>query len=490
MLPYTGYGVSVATPWFASVVRDYSNNANITIEAHGCQGACTASVPGAGLIPRCQTVQEEVNWWDDFDPAACVFGDNSSKPQHALFSTQFSLGLSGDSSGKSPQNYVYNVSWNVPVGSGYSSFMSCPSTLHTRNCVLQAAIVEYAVTLDQNTIRLVDPGQKPGILSTYSINEYTPGGNPEFMLGGVCHAANNLFGSTASIQYNGFWGWNTHFEGPLADQYATWTADQQDLYYGTCNLYFRDPSDDIFSALNELMFRASLAGPSGNSTTVSGTQVADRNIYQSRYAWLAAAVVVNFLSVLLVLPTFWKYWILGRPVTLSPVETGKAFGASVMHDVGTSNANAETVIRAIGKRRVRYGVVDGIAKPRPLSSTTGKLLDDKVESHEAHVATAVEANQPSGQGGSGHPLLAESDASTMTGKRLGSYGHSAEAIELDPLGRFSFEITQREQARDHLSSHEHQHLTEDAPTFPTLMFAEIDVHMPELPSDSQVLRDF
>ena len=57
-----------------------------------------------------------------------------------------------------------------------------------------------------------------------------------------------------------------------------------------------------------------------------------------------------------VFPLFYGWWNLGRDVSMSPVEIAKAFKAP--HTEGAdANASVDKLLRQIGKRKARYGVV-------------------------------------------------------------------------------------------------------------------------------------
>lgn len=53
---------------------------------------------------------------------------------------------------------------------------------------------------------------------------------------------------------------------------------------------------------------------------------------------------------------FSGWWRLGRAVSLSPIETAKAFGAPGLN-TADSNADAQAILKDIGNRGTRYGVM-------------------------------------------------------------------------------------------------------------------------------------
>lgn len=95
--------------------------------------------------------------------------------------------------------------------------------------------------------------------------------------------------------------------------------------------------------------------------TVNMSQKRTIQVYVSNYAFLAAGVAVMLLAFIGVMPLFYGFWDLGRDVTLSPIETAKAFGAAVLDTEGvSSNATATAIAKSeTGRLLVRYGEVPG-----------------------------------------------------------------------------------------------------------------------------------
>jgi hypothetical protein len=79
----------------------------------------------------------------------------------------------------------------------------------------------------------------------------------------------------------------------------------------------------------------------------------DDTVYVVRYGWLMAAFTLVALACLAILLTYWRWWLLGRPVSLSPLETARAFDAHLLRKVDANGTSSE-LTRAIGHVRVRY----------------------------------------------------------------------------------------------------------------------------------------
>lgn len=153
----------------------------------------------------------------------------------------------------------------------------------------------------------------------------------------------------------------------------------------TVDVTWKDPTDDMISKLNELIFRLAVAtssqgisspisgktaDPAGrdeqvlspnlagsNRTTqqqVSMSMVYEHTVYSVQYRWLFAALVLILLVCLSIFWTYWGWWELGRPVSLDPLETAKAFDAALLHRADM-NGTAREICDTVGTMRVRYG---------------------------------------------------------------------------------------------------------------------------------------
>jgi hypothetical protein len=152
----------------------------------------------------------------------------------------------------------------------------------------------------------------------------------------------------------------------------------------TYDVYWTDPIDDMISMLQELTFRATVMRssqgvfdpftreinePSGldpgvtapnltatNRTVKQQVEISmsfDETVYAVRYDWLVAAITLVALACLAILSTYRGWWLLGRPVSLSPLEIAKAFDAPLLRGVD-ANETSKDLARAIGDVRVRY----------------------------------------------------------------------------------------------------------------------------------------
>jgi hypothetical protein len=77
--------------------------------------------------------------------------------------------------------------------------------------------------------------------------------------------------------------------------------------------------------------------------------------YKTNVAYMIGAIASMVACALLVLPTYWKFRELGRPVSLARVENANAFRAPVLDHSKASNAVVEDLLKEVGDRRVMFG---------------------------------------------------------------------------------------------------------------------------------------
>ncbi|KAL8896502.1 MAG: hypothetical protein Q9207_007676 [Kuettlingeria erythrocarpa] len=123
---------------------------------------------------------------------------------------------------------------------------------------------------------------------------------------------------------------------------------------------FRDPTDDIIAGIRELFFGTAIASANTTRSTdvqrITAQESYETPVYTSSYRFLALAMLSSLLGWLATLPLFMGWWHLGRAVSLSPIETAKAFGAPGL-STKDLNARVEDILKDAGDRGVRYGVM-------------------------------------------------------------------------------------------------------------------------------------
>jgi hypothetical protein len=194
----------------------------------------------------------------------------------------------------------------------------------------------------------------PRVLSESSYQDVHFG---DSTFGGVYLAAQQTFASTAFITFLHD-EWNFTSSGSLANRYLQLNPYSLENYLETCNFTFEDPTSDIISAFNEIMFRTAIAAANSSDLQyVQATKTSTELIFKVQYQYLLAAAAVMLFSVAAIIPTFLGFWVIGRKISLSPLEVANAFNGPLLRNVKLSNAPIEGLMKEIGETPVKYGEV-------------------------------------------------------------------------------------------------------------------------------------
>jgi len=196
------------------------------------------------------------------------------------------------------------------------------------------------------------------------------------------------FAAQANITFVAAWT-SIRTQDPASNTYLQAPNDGSlDSINYTCT--WSDPTDDMISLAHELTLRAAIATSNTlittqrleedlenipdlltqgqpeilapNLTLVNRTidqevEVAmtfDETVYEVQPQSLAAAFTLIVMACLSIIPTYWGWWRLGRPVSMSPLEVAKAFDAPLMQQADP-NGTINDHLRSVGNTRVRYG---------------------------------------------------------------------------------------------------------------------------------------
>lgn len=162
----------------------------------------------------------------------------------------------------------------------------------------------------------------------------------------------------------------------LSNQYLENTSGAEvasnltNLYVGLakpCNSSWKDPTNDILSALNQIAFRVSIQAANFEYRNTNNTpapqvitmrETSNVNVFHSEHKYMIAMIVLTIFFMALIVPTFIGWWGLGRHVTLDPIEIAKAFDAPMFQGPG-SNAPLWQLVHDHGARSIRYGEAEG-----------------------------------------------------------------------------------------------------------------------------------
>jgi hypothetical protein len=346
---YTGYisgrmyAASLFTSNYTPTVQSYYNNTAFQLaDRSGCQGSCKARLKGVGLSVNCSSYTWPFNLTSDGASGSATA--NGTNVFQSLFEWQVASG-------------------NMSLNTQYKDQSPCSGDLIVQNCTMQTALVSYPVIIDGNNTISLDPSTSifdDVVFNKINFNADRAQFGPT-TLGGYYLALKNKFNSEAHLRYVGADGYELLTTGSTSTQYAITnisTGDGLDIG-SSCALTFNDPTMDLIASARELMFRTALGIAVGNSSliqTVSGLQSNTPTVYESQYVYLGIAVVLTGIAVFLVTLTFAGYSTLGRSVSMSPLETAKAFNAPLLESAD-SNADVNSLMRIVGEKSVKYGAV-------------------------------------------------------------------------------------------------------------------------------------
>ena len=431
---YTAFGsISGPSPQFvmnqtfAEVVNNYNIRAPITTSFHGCHGNCSGVIKAAGLAMNCSL--DSIPW--DNSIGTDNFLNNITLPN--VFNSNFTWLAANLTNGSNPWpgyplidfELAYAVGRTPPAtlgsvlqgGEDNSPLHGiCKGTVMRKHCSLLSATLEYPISMSNNTVSLLGNSSNFKVVGIQPVGPswtYASSGQPDenpmtfSTLGGVAMAAQNMFRSTAVQDYYG----DIALEGNPANQYASYGEGNASFTQtqDACSMNWRDPTDDMVNALNEIMFRTALTAsnvstysimnvsinqfqtsfyeaipiqvprketgkPSPQMVTMKQTSAV--TVFESHYEFLGAALSIMILGILVVIPTLHGFWELGRQPSLNPLEIAKAFNAEMLRGDG-SNTTAAHLTRALGDRRVQYGEVvdDGLVGAPEVSMPRLELAD-------------------------------------------------------------------------------------------------------------------
>ncbi len=193
------------------------------------------------------------------------------------------------------------------------------------------------------------------------------------------NAASSFFNSSATmVQGPGPWVrpdpwayWHTRLDGLMAIQYEAHNS-RRDSRPTNCTAAWTDPMDDMISQMRDLVFRTALDAGAyfnmnpDNEQTVSYNSTTPTTVYRTNFTYTWTAAVISLLGTLSVIPLFWGWWELGRPMTFGPLEIANAFEAPLFNDMG-SNSKESQSMRKLSRRKVMYGGYVGMEGRRRLA---------------------------------------------------------------------------------------------------------------------------
>jgi hypothetical protein len=252
-------------------------------------------------------------------------------------------------------------------------------------CDLRPAIIELPnISLGNNSatsspgITLPDMGfslagrqlSEVGVVSLLDIEE--DGTDSGSTIGGIQFALNDAYAMEA-VMVRDQSGWTLdNWRMPKTNEFQFWASGEG--FQNATQLCFyevTDPLPDIVRALNQWTYLLSVNAPPSPTNLyrwqwaepiqygpaqISATKRGYGGQYSTNKGFTAAAVASMLTCALLILPSYYGFWQLGRQVSLSPVEIAHAFAAPLLEST-CIDGGIETLKTEFGDMRVRYGIV-------------------------------------------------------------------------------------------------------------------------------------
>ncbi|KAF7555271.1 hypothetical protein G7Z17_g2283 [Cylindrodendrum hubeiense] len=324
--------VNSLTSNFSQVVQDFTSRTAIKIDLAGCTGTCSGTLIAAGFDVGCTRGSTDYDL--KLDP-----GDTASIGS-----------ITVNTNGVSEAGVI-------SVNTTYKAAAAEKGTLINTNCTLHSAKVKYPFTVINGTLTLggltssVDAMVNRTIELLYPAREAAGLGKWPSLLGGIAYAADGIYGSDVELYQSGTLA--LQGSGPMGYTYMNSTDDA----LGTSNMTWTDPTPYILDAIREITFRAALAFSDASSEqSVEGTQLRTTTKYTLHTEYLAGTLAILVVGVIAVVWLFYGFWLLGRRVSMSPLEIAAAFQAPITAGAD-SNADATELASQVGKRPVKYGAL-------------------------------------------------------------------------------------------------------------------------------------
>ncbi|KAH8804411.1 hypothetical protein F5884DRAFT_406572 [Xylogone sp. PMI_703] len=396
-------------PLFSQVLQEFNGRSPIQTPSSDCLGSCKLKVPGAGFTASC--TQSTYNW----TYVSAIDGGTDLSPKTGL---NISFDFTYDGQGFYQNRYQFETNPSIIVTIQYKTGPYIPddatktilngtinqSTMKVgvvNRCVLRPATVLFPITIiagkgsnatgGNNTVIpanstitldgnvLTDTVVSP-INRTWETLDYGVGYGTTYA--GYLDVIRSLYAGNITIAFTGGAGYEFKRSqtNPFVAFYIKETGDPIINPGALVNATFRDPTSDVLSGMREMMFRMALSAASdpenagqwpawnftntppasyfGSPTISQDTR--SLTIYKTNWGFAAFGISWVVLVLLMVLPNYWGFWLLGRRVSMSPLEIARAFEAPLLTkqaSLAVSEESPEKIKHSMKSLVVRYGEV-------------------------------------------------------------------------------------------------------------------------------------
>lgn len=328
-------------------------------------GSCSALVPGAGLNYACTSDNQTIKMDDKNNVNTTIFRINHN------ITTEF-----GQPMLHLTVKYISEVD------------NSCMGTLTTESCYIIPATIWYPITISNGTLSMdaFSLLKNLTIVKNYtSAADATPANDSDPLgpLAGLREGIASLFQSEAVLNQNSD-GQVIFLPSEKPYNSPSWLTLYLDSRAMTqkCSIVWINPTKIILAYFFDYMFRSAYLVPKNDQEylqKITATFAGSELWYITDFRWLAAAVAVMALGTVAAMTLLWGWWQLDHYVTLSPLETGKAFGAPILQGAGPEQ-EANSIVREIGHERVAHDgdelVWNGTVYASGISSARGNSVQE------------------------------------------------------------------------------------------------------------------
>jgi hypothetical protein len=330
-------GLSTVQDWWKNATIDISNGNRTGTQ---CDGTCEGKVQGTGMAYTCTSSTIGLDFSAEQNVGAVIFAINTT--------------MSTNSTG-APILVLETV---------FASAIddSCIATLNISTCTIEAAIVEYPIVMQNNTVTLdITTSQPPPIVSKYtSAGDLPTAGTGQGA--GPLEGLNDFFGAYLFANVTLLIDPSRNISlysggGDLIPDlfFLPSAADYDESILHKCGLKWADPTPYVIGSMQNFLFRASIGASTDADAQTFAVQRSNLQlIFESNYSYLAAALVVMLVALLAVLWQLWGWWELGRQVSLSPLEVVGAFRALATQREDYKVVAVGRILELVGKTSVKY----------------------------------------------------------------------------------------------------------------------------------------
>lgn len=321
-----------------------------------CDGTCDTRVRGAGFSYECWTAQEKLD---------LITGNANDQ-------VVFFVGLV-----MTTQNVTGEILLGLETKHLSEVDSNCVGTVQIKTCYLKAATVEYSATIENTTVTLSgDKLLNMTTVSSYSSAEDFPDAPTAGPLVSLRNFVYNILVQNTTNIYDKQMNKTAYGgSGSLADIFYVSTDQNQDPSPPSCRLKFRSPTEYALGVMYEFMFRFALAAGEGTETqTLTARRTSRALVHQVDAVYLAVSLVAMTSGIVLVGALIWNWWLLGRPVTLSPLETAAALGRPLLEDY--PYATIDQILVETREMKFEHG---SLGKTPSIESVVAELGEKRME---------------------------------------------------------------------------------------------------------------